>query len=117
MEWCSKWRRNGWRNSAGQPVLNRPLIEYTLTLLETRQRSGQPVKLEYVKGHSGNVGNDGADALAVAGCDLPEEPERDWVKLRTTYKLEKDSATDSIMNADLNVSPASSSLCRKWGFS
>jgi len=111
MEWSLKWRQNGWRNAAGSPVANKPLIEYILTLLETRQRSGQPVKIEYVKGHSGNVGNDGADALAVAGCDLPEEPERDWVKLKRTYKIEKD-AMHSIMGADLEVGSASSSLCR-----
>ena len=107
IEWCSKWRKNGWRNASGKPVLNKDLIEYTLNLLETRQRSGQPVKIEYVKGHSGNVGNDGADALAVAGCDLPEQPERDWAKLRRDYKLEKDSAMHSIMDADLEVGSTS----------
>lgn len=110
MEWSLKWRQNGWKNGAGKPVSNKPLIEYILTLFETRQRSGQPVKIEYVKGHSGNVGNDGADALAVAGCDLPEEPERDWVELKSTYKLEKDSAMHSIMGADLKVGSVSSSL-------
>ena len=58
------------------------------------------------------MGNDGADALAVAGCDLPAQPERDWVNLKRTYKLEKDSATHSIMDADLEVGSTSSSLCR-----
>jgi len=88
-EWCFKWRKNGWRNAGGKPVLNDKLIDYILTLLETRQRSGQPVSLEYVKGHSGNVGNDGADALAVAGCGFPVEPERDWKRLKETYNSEQ----------------------------
>ena len=80
-EWGLKWRQNGWKNATGNPVPNKLLIEYILTLLETRQRSGQPVKIEYDKGHFGDIGNDGADTLAIAGCNLPEEQERDWDKL------------------------------------
>ena len=37
------------------------------------------------------MGNDGADALAVAGCSFPEEPERDWVRLKRLYIAGKDS--------------------------
>lgn len=33
---------------------------------------------EYVKGHSGERGNDGADGLAVGGCSAEEVPERKW---------------------------------------
>lgn len=103
-EWAFNWRKNGWRTSGGGPVSNKELIDYTLTLLETRQRAGQPVNIEYVKGHSGNVGNDGADALAVAGCDLPEEPERDWVKLKKASAAEQDLM--DLLDIDPAVSPA-----------
>ena len=85
--------------------MNKELIDYILTLLETRQRSGQPVSLEYVKGHSGDVGNDGADALAVAGCGYPEELEKDWVKLKTAYNAEQASIMDLVKDIDLSVSP------------
>jgi len=81
-------------------VANKELIDYLLTLLETRHRSGQPVRLEYVKGHSGDVGNDGADALAVAGCDLQEIPERDWVGLKETHDLEQDIMADLVAGID-----------------
>jgi len=108
-EWAFGWRKNGWRTTAGKPALNKELIDYTLTLLETRQRSGQPVNIEYVKGHSGNVGNDGADTLAVAGCDFPEEPERDWARLKQTYRLEKVSTTGPV------VSPTTGSICQTAG--
>lgn len=33
---------------------------------------------EYVKGHSGDPGNDGADWMANLGAALPEAPDRDW---------------------------------------
>jgi len=82
-------------------VLNKELIDYILTLLETRQRAGQPVQFDYVKGHSGNVGNDGADALAVAGCSHPEMPERDWEGLKETY-----SAEQAMMNSMMDMDPA-----------
>jgi len=102
-EWSFKWRQNGWRTSGGNPVINKELIDYTLTLLEARQRSGQPVQLEYVKGHSGDKGNDGADALAVAGCSHPETPERDWVGLKEAYLYDAEQK----MMADLaGIDPA-----------
>jgi len=81
MEWSLKWRRDGWKDAAGNAVSNRSMIEYILTLLETRKRAGQLVKIEYVRSHSGDIGNDGADALAMTGRNLPEEQERDWAKL------------------------------------
>ncbi|KAF7307246.1 Ribonuclease H [Mycena indigotica] len=80
-EWYPGWIRNGWRTSAG-PVLNKELIQYVLAHLDNRKTRGQEIVLQYVKGHSGNPGNDAADALAVAGTFLPQTPERDWVKLK-----------------------------------
>lgn len=96
-------------------MVNKELIDYILTLFETRQRSGQPVRLEYVKGHSGDVGNDGADALAVAGCGFPEKSELDWVRLKETYKLEQDPMMDPMMDIDPTVSPTSGPLCQTVG--
>ncbi len=36
------------------------------------------VHLQYVKGHAGIEGNEGADYCANQGAVLPQEPERDW---------------------------------------
>ena len=93
-DWSYNWRKNGWRTAGGKPVSNKELIDYVLFILETRHRSGQPVQLEYVKGHSGDTGNDGADALAVAGCGRAETPERDWESLKGSYNLEQDIMAD-----------------------
>ena len=107
-QWCLKWRANGWKAGGGKKVQNKELIDYILTLLETRHRSGQPVQFEYVKGHSGNVGNDGADALAVAGCNHPEIPDRDWVGLKDSHNLEQKMMADLTAGIDPDVSSASS---------
>ena len=103
--WAFNWRKNGWKATTGKPVHNKELVDYVLTLLETRHRSGQPVRLEYVKGHSGDVGNDGADVLAVAGCSLPEIPERDWGGLKEAHELEQDMMADLMAGINPDVSP------------
>ena len=97
------WRRNGWKKANGDPVKNRPLIEYLASLIELRRRCGQRFRIEQVKAHSGNEGNDGADALAVAGCAMPIIPERSWAQLKeeTDYKA-----------IDLDVSPPAQPLTR-----
>ncbi|MCL6626213.1 ribonuclease HI [Alicyclobacillus shizuokensis] len=59
--WYVNWRRNGWRNSKGEPVQNRDLWERLLGLLETHQ-----VQFGKVKGHAGVVLNERCDQLARA---------------------------------------------------
>ncbi|EPQ57724.1 ribonuclease H-like protein [Gloeophyllum trabeum ATCC 11539] len=80
-QWLPNWTRNNWRAASGQPVKNKELIQYLAALLEARARAGK-VRLKYVAGHAGVEGNEGGDALAVAGAYLPAQPERDWAGLR-----------------------------------
>jgi hypothetical protein len=61
---------------------------YADALISKRKRASQQVEFEYVAGHSGEPGNEGADALAVRGCKLPEAETRNWVEMRR--KLEKE---------------------------
>jgi len=77
-EWLPKWRANGFRSSAGQPVKNVPLIRYLSSLLDVRAFRSQKVRLQYVKGHSGEEGNEGADFLAGQGCFMKSLSERNW---------------------------------------
>jgi len=57
-----------------------------------RAKSGQKVRLQYVKGHSGDTGNDGADAQANQGTTQPPRGELDWAamekELRKKIELE-----------------------------
>jgi ribonuclease HI len=69
--WIHGWRRKGWRTAAGDPVLNRDLIE----ALDARA-STLRVRYSWVRGHDGHPGNEIVDALAQAaarGAPGPDE--------------------------------------------
>jgi hypothetical protein len=53
----------------------------------------QKIRLQHVKGHSGDVGNDGADAMANIGTLLPVVEDRDWeaLEMKLSEQLEKGS--------------------------
>lgn len=64
-------------------VKNKAVIIFLSNLLEKCGEEGQFVKLEHVRGHAGDPGNEGADELATIGASMPELPERDWTILET----------------------------------
>ncbi|KZT40281.1 RnaseH-domain-containing protein [Sistotremastrum suecicum HHB10207 ss-3] len=76
--WLPNWTRNGYRTSNGGPVKNIAVILFLENLLNARCLNGQRVQLQYIKGHAGHAGNEGADALATQGTYLPTLPDRDW---------------------------------------
>jgi ribonuclease HI len=57
-KWISGWKKKGWKTSTGKPVLNQDLWE-ALDKLHSSQ-----VEWRYVKGHSGNEGNERCDEIA-----------------------------------------------------
>lgn len=63
-KWHHGWRRNGWRNSSGQPVANRELLEAVLALLDNRRAARLSTDLVWVRGHNGSFRNENADTLA-----------------------------------------------------
>jgi len=97
MSWIFKWKRNGFRNAQGEPVKNAGIIRCTSIYLEIRARYRQKIRLQHVKGHSGDVGNDGADSLANRGALLPAVKERDWeaLALKLSEQLEQSSVETS----------------------
>ncbi|KAI0289770.1 ribonuclease H-like domain-containing protein [Russula brevipes] len=103
--WLPGWRRNNFTTSSGMPVKNVKLIMYMSVLFSTRERSGQQVRLQHVRGHAGEVGNEGADTLAVRGAKLKDVEEPDWDALRLEVE-EKPvrSAHASVKLTDLSVS-------------
>ena len=61
-EWLKGWKARGWRTASKQPVKNVDLWQELDGLLP-----GHHIDWRWVKGHSGNAGNDRADALANRG--------------------------------------------------
>ncbi len=63
-QWLARWKRNGWRTAARQPVKNKDLWQ---SLDDAAQ--GHELTWHWVKGHAGNHGNERGDALANHGID------------------------------------------------
>ncbi|MEM6302802.1 MAG: ribonuclease HI [Pseudomonadota bacterium] len=63
-EWLASWKKRGWKTAAKKPVANADLWQ----LLE-QQNARHQVQWRWVKGHSGNPGNERADLLANRGID------------------------------------------------
>ncbi|TVQ40967.1 MAG: ribonuclease HI [Spirochaetaceae bacterium] len=64
-EWMERWINNGWKTSARKPVKNRELWQEL-----RRQSDGLKIVWHWVRGHSGNSGNELCDSLvqnAIAG--------------------------------------------------
>ncbi len=63
-EWMANWKKRGWKTAAKKPVKNEDLWR---RLDEAMQK--HTINWTWVKGHSGNVGNEKADQLANQGID------------------------------------------------
>jgi len=60
--WMPRWKRNGWRTAAGEPVKNKDLWQRLDRAVERHR-----VDWHWVRGHSGHPGNERADRLANRG--------------------------------------------------
>nr|WP_219819775.1 ribonuclease HI [Pseudoclavibacter sp. RFBB5] len=65
-EWIKGWKAKGWKTASKQPVKNAELWKELDALVED---SGHTIEWRWVKGHSGDVGNERADMLANKGVD------------------------------------------------
>lgn len=61
-EWLEGWKKKGWKNSQKKPVKNVDLWK-----LLDQQNQRHKVSWHWVKGHSGDPGNEKADELANRG--------------------------------------------------
>ncbi|MDH6594747.1 ribonuclease HI [Variovorax sp. TBS-050B] len=65
-EWIRGWKAKGWLTSTKQPVKN---VELWQKLDKLVTEGGHLIEWRWVKGHSGDPGNERADMLANRGVD------------------------------------------------
>ena len=70
-EWRHGWRKRGWKRSGGESIKNYDLWKRLDGLLML-----VPIKLEWVKGHAGILGNERADELSNSGRSKAIDSER-----------------------------------------
>ena len=63
-DWMPNWKKSGWKTASKTEVKNEDLWRRLDKAIAMHK-----VEWKWVKGHSGNVGNDRADALANLGID------------------------------------------------
>ncbi|MDZ7958832.1 MAG: ribonuclease HI [Aulosira sp. DedQUE10] len=100
-KWIKGWKNKGWKKADGKPVQNQDLLE---TLDELNSHT---VKWEYVRGHSGNVGNERCDVIARAFASgrIPD--------LKQSFSTNADQylpQTNQIKVAKVTESPATSTI-------
>jgi len=77
--WINNWKKNGWRTSAGKPVQNLDLWQ---KIDELRINE---VRMEFVKGHSGDKYNERVDLIATSyskGINKLEKSQQDNIDQR-----------------------------------
>lgn len=65
-EWIRGWKAKGWMTASKQPVKN---VELWQKLDKLVAEGGHQIEWRWVKGHSGDPGNERADMLANRGVD------------------------------------------------
>lgn len=63
-KWLPNWKKAGWKTAAKKPVKNEDLWQCLDLVIQTHT-----IDWRWVKGHSGNKGNERADTLANLGVD------------------------------------------------
>ena len=69
--WALSWERKGWKTAAGEDVKNEDLVRLIRARMAVRDAAGAETAFKWVKGHSGSIGNEAADRLAVGGAGKP----------------------------------------------
>lgn len=66
-KWMKDWKKSNWIKRDGQPVSNSALWQEVYDMKTELTADGVTFKTQWVKGHSGDLGNERADGLATAG--------------------------------------------------
>lgn len=97
-KWIYNWIKRGWLNGKNNHVLNKDLWQKLYEIVEKRNNNNILTKWTWVKGHSGNLGNEKADSLAQKGAYMwKNEIKKDTNVL---VKIHINGACDTTENGD-----------------
>jgi len=98
-KWISGWKKKGWKTAAGKDVLNKDLWEKLDELHSSK------VEWRYVKGHSGDEGNERCDVIARSFSHNSPIPLRQFsasdVKVKAEIKPEVKSEIESEIKPEI----------------
>jgi len=98
-KWISGWKKKGWKTAAGKDVLNKDLWEKLDELHSSK------VEWRYVKGHSGDEGNERCDVIARSFSHNSPIPLRQFsasaVNVKAEIKPEAKSAIESAIKPEI----------------
>lgn len=69
-EWYKKWEQNNWKSTSGNDVKNKEIILDIVNIIKSRDTKEFITRFYHVRGHMGNIGNEGADLLARIGARI-----------------------------------------------
>jgi ribonuclease HI len=101
-QWLRGWKQKGWKTAAGKPVLNQDLWEeLDKASTQVKLQTGQAVRWQHVRGHSGNPGNERCDEIARGFATnrppaLRSRPVESETKESTTISQRDDSPVTTI---------------------
>jgi len=101
--WLKNWKKKGWLNSKKEPVANQGLWKQ-VDKLNTRIAlpNGINVKVEWVRGHNGENGNEKADKLAVDNIGK--------------WRVDKSADTRSLHTRHLSNTKINNRICTRYIF-
>jgi ribonuclease HI len=90
-QWIWGWRSKGWKNNEGKDVANRELWEELLRQVTRLKPS--TIDWKYVRGHTGNPGNERCDCIAVSFAT--KKPEKLYAGPRDAYFVDLDELPEA----------------------
>ncbi len=98
-QWISGWKRRGWKTAQGKDVLNQDLW------MALDQANPKAVDWFYVRGHSGDPGNERCDAIA-RGFATQTPPQLKHVNWSSSEDAATEDAAKCSSNAQSKAAPA-----------
>lgn len=95
------WAKNGWKTRTGDNISNLHEWKRIDALQDELKRCGQKITYTWVKGHSGDTGNDNADANADRGRLAGESGDKlPRIVIEDTQKLKEEKEALAVLKAN-----------------